>query len=100
MSETLVITQEDRKRYNQLSLEDGFVLDSTDTIKCLYYFAELCLEQGLEGVADPDNVSAEIEDLMGYVERVQQESDTRYWKITECAMSASNVHVIPMEEKE
>lgn len=95
----ITITENDKKRFSEFSL-DGGVMDTTNTIKFLYYCAELALEQGLNYDTDHEAVGEIVKDLMDYAQMVEDDKETNYWKIAECPMSASNIHLTAMTEKE
>lgn len=95
----LTITENDKKRFDDFSL-DGGVMDTTNTIKYLYYCAELAIEQGLNGETDHEAVGETVKDLMEMAQEVSDKNSVNYWKITECPMSASNINIIAMKEME
>lgn len=95
----LTITENDKKRFDDFSI-DGGVMDTTNTIKYLYYCAELAIEQGLNGETDHEAVGETVKDLMEMAQEVSDKSSVDYWKITECPMSASNINIIAMKEME
>ena len=95
----LTITENDKKRFDDFSL-DGGVMDTTNTIKYLYYCAELAIEQGLSGETDHEAVGETVKDLMEMAQEVSDKSSVDYWKITECPMSASNINITAMKEME
>ena len=95
----LTITENDKKRFDDFSL-DGGVMDTTNTIKYLYYCAELAIEQGLNGETDHEAVGETVKDLMEMAQEASDKNSVNYWKITECPMSASNINIIAMKEME
>ena len=75
-------------KFNDLSLEDGFVLRYDEAVKFLddtaveHAMAVMRGEEDSEGMTEADNTSK-----------------AEYFKFIECPMSASNINMIPMVEK-
>ena len=86
-------------KFNDLSLEDGFVLRYDEAVK---YLDETAIEHTMavmRGEEDSEGMTEILEDLHEMRNEVDNVSKAEYFKFVECPMSASNINVIPMVEK-
>ena len=92
------LTDEDRKRFDKLSLEDSFVLSSTDAVKFMLHAIEVYTEQLVNCEMDAENFAPIMDDLAHMIHGIQVEP-AEFMKIEESPMSASNMAYVPMVER-
>ena len=92
------ITDKDRERFDALSLEDSFVLSSTDAVKYMRYAIEVYTEQLLNCEMDAENFAPIMDDIAHMIHGIQTEP-AEFIKIEESPMSASNMAYVPMVER-
>ena len=84
---------------NDYDLERGFVLRYDEAMKYLHDCAVAHVEQIINGEEDIAGIEQIIDDL--YTMRLDIQTHVyEYIKFVECPMSASNINIIPMVEKE
>ena len=92
------LTDKDRKRFDELSLEDSFVLPGTDAVKYMVYAIEVYTEQLLNCEMDAENFAPIMDDLAHMIHGIQVEP-AEFVKISDSPMSASNMAYVPMVER-
>lgn len=85
-------------KFDNLSLEDGFVLERKEAIEFLDDVARQQTEMVMSGMSGSECMDAILEDLYE-MKRDIITHDSEYIKFFECPMSASNINMIPMVEK-
>lgn len=80
-------------------LERGFVLRQDEACDYLYNVAIEHTKQVMEGKEDSDGMTEILDDLYTMTQEIEK-GDAEYIKFVECPMSASNINIIPMAEKE
>lgn len=80
-------------------LETGFVLSRSEACDYLYNVAMEHTKQVMDGEEDSDGMSEILADLYAMTREIER-GDADYIKFVECPMSASNINIIPMVEKE
>lgn len=85
-------------KFDNLSLEDGFVLSQKDAIEFLDNTAQQQTKMVMNGEADSECMDAILEDLYE-MKRDIITHDSEYIKFFECPMSASNINIVEMVEK-
>lgn len=80
-------------------LERGFVLRQNEAIDYLYNVAMEHTKQVMDGKEDSDGMTEILDDLYTMSKEIEK-GDAEYIKLVECPMSASNINIIPMVEKE
>ena len=86
-------------KYNDLSLEDGFVLRYDEAVKYLDDTAIQHTMAVMRGEEDSEGMTEILEDLHFMRNEADNTSKAEYFKFVECPMSASNINMIPMVEK-
>ena len=86
-------------KYNDLSLEDGFVLRYDEAVKFLDDTAIEHTMAVMRGEEDSEGMTEILEDLHEMRNEADNMSKAEYFKFVECPMSASNINMIPMVEK-
>lgn len=85
-------------KFDDLSLEDGFVLSQKDAIEFLDDTAQQQTKMVMNGETDSECLEAIIQDLYE-MKRDIVTHDSKYIKFFECPMSASNINIVEMVEK-
>ena len=86
-------------KFNDLSLEDGFVLRYDEAVKFLDDIAVEHAMAVMRGEEDSEGMTEILEDLREMRKEADSISKVEYFKFVECPMSASNINMIPMVEK-
>lgn len=85
-------------KFDNLSLEDGFVLSQKDAIEFLDDTAQQYAKMTMNGETDSECLGAIIQDLYE-MKRDIVTHDSKYIKFFECPMGASNINIVEMVEK-
>lgn len=85
-------------KFDNLSLEDGFVLKRKEAIEFLDDVARQQTEMVMSGMSGSECMDAILEDLYE-MKRDIITHDSEYIKFFECPMSASNMNMVEMVEK-
>ena len=85
-------------KFDDLSLEEGFVLPQKDAIEFLDDTAQQQTKMVMNGETDSECRDAILEDLYE-MKRDIITHDSEYIKFFECPMSASNINIVEMVEK-
>lgn len=80
-------------------LEKGFVLRYDEAVKYLDAIAIERTKNVMAGVESSECMEGILEDLYE-MKKEAVKGDVEYYKFIECPMSASNINIIPMVEKE
>ena len=86
-------------KFDDLSLEDGFVLRYDEAVKFLDDIAIEHTMAVMRGEEDSEGMTEMLEDLHEMRNEADNISKAEYFKFIECPMSASNINMIPMVEK-
>ena len=97
MKDYYKLTDKDRERFDALSLEDSFVLSSTDAVKFMLHAIEVYTEQLVNCEMDAENFAPIMDDRAHMIHSIQIEP-AEFIKIEESPMSASNIAYVPMVE--
>lgn len=80
-------------------LERGFVLNRQEALKYLDEVAHDHTTMVMKGEEDSEGMTEILDDLVCMKKDIEKHDD-EYIKFVECPMSASNINIIPMVEKE
>ena len=84
---------------NDYDLTAGFVLRYQEAIKFLEDTAQQHTTMVMNGEEDSEGMTEILDDLYTMKQDIMKH-DYEYIKFVECPMSASNINIIPMVEKE
>lgn len=85
-------------KFDDLSLEDGFVLSQKDAIEFLDDTAQQQTKMVMNGETGSECMDAILQDLYEMKRNIITH-DSEYIKFFECPMSASNINIVEMVER-